>query len=281
MLGHVTRDVLPDRSTIPGGTSLYAALTAYRLGLRVAVVSAPAEMPAHWPAAIELAFHPSPTPPTFENIYTPQGRKQILHTSSQPITLDAIPAEWRDAPVVHLGPILGETPQELVFAFPNSLLGVTPQGWMRRWDEPLPGPIIYEPWRPDQAVLGRIDALVLSIEDVRGDEALAKSYAQHCRLVVVTRGGDGALALRANDAQPITTPGMPVSVIDTVGAGDSFNGGLLAALYERGATSRAALEGLSGDQLVECMRFAATVAGITCSRAGADPPTRAEVMAAL
>ncbi len=100
-------------------------------------------------------------------------------------------------------------------------------------------------------------------------------------LVVVTRGGDGALALRANNPQPLTTPGMRVNVIDTVGAGDSFNGGLLAALYERGATSRAALEALSADELVKCMRFAATVAGITCSRAGADPPTRAEVMAVL
>jgi len=238
MLGHVTRDVLPDRSTIPGGTSLYAALTAYRLGLRVAVVSAPAELPAHWPSAIELAFHPSPTPPTFENIYTPQGRKQILHTSSQPITLDAIPAEWRDAPVVHLGPILGETPQDLVFAFPNSLLGVTPQGWMRRWAEPLPSPIIFEPWRPDPAILKRIDALVLSIEDVRGDEALAKSYAQHCRLVVVTRGSQGATLYAEGVPYHITA--FAAAERDPTGAGDVFAATLFARLRETGNAFEAA-----------------------------------------
>ena len=96
-------------------------------------------------------------------------------------------------------------------------------------------------------------------------------------LVVVTRGGDGALALRAGDEQIYHTPGVPVHVADTIGAGDSFNGGLLAALYERRATSRAALEALPNDQLAACLRFATTVAAITCSRAGADPPRRAEV----
>lgn len=96
-------------------------------------------------------------------------------------------------------------------------------------------------------------------------------------LVVVTLGGDGALALRAGDEQRYHVPGVPVHVVDTVGAGDSFNGGLLAALYERGATTRGALERLDGEQIVACLRFAAAVAAITCSRAGADPPRRAEV----
>ncbi|HEX9373892.1 MAG TPA: ribokinase, partial [Roseiflexaceae bacterium] len=148
LLGHFTRDVLPDRTTVPGGTSLYAALTAHRLGRHVAVVSAPAELPDGWPADIAMVFHPSPTPPTFENRYTAAGREQTLHTASAPITLAAIPPDWHAAPLVHLGPVLGETPEELVFAFPDALIGVTPQGWMRTWDEPLPGPVIYRPWRP-------------------------------------------------------------------------------------------------------------------------------------
>ncbi len=58
-----------------------------------------------------VAFHDSPTPPTFENQYTPQGRHQILHAASEPIALADIPAEWRAAPIVHLGPVLGETPR--------------------------------------------------------------------------------------------------------------------------------------------------------------------------
>lgn len=230
MLGHITRDVLPDRSTTPGGTSLYAALTAHHLGLRAGIVSAPAALPAHWPASIQLAFHDSPTPPTFENIYTPQGRKQILHTASEPITLSAIPAEWRAATVVHLGPVLAETPEALVFAFPHSLLGVTPQGWMRRWDVPLPGPVIYTPWQPAPAVLARIDALVLSIEDVRGDEELPRSYAQHCPLVAVTRGVAGA-TLYLN-GEPYHIPAFAAAERDPTGAGDVFAATLFVRLSE-------------------------------------------------
>src|SRR5262245_61116385 len=167
LLGHFTRDVLPDGTTAPGGTSLYASYTAQRLGRRVAVVSAPAELPPDLPEMIAVAFHASPTPPTFENQYTPEGRHQILHSASKPIALTDIPAEWRAAPIVHLGPVLGETPEPLVHAFPGALLGVTPQGWMRAWGPELPGPVRYRPWQPSADLLRRIDLLVLSIEDVK------------------------------------------------------------------------------------------------------------------
>src|SRR5690349_3090953 len=98
LLGHIARDVLPDRTAVPGGTSLYAALTLQRLDRRVAIVSAPAELPVDWPDAIAVAFHASPTPPTFENQYTPEGRRQVLHAASAPIKLADIPPEWRSAP---------------------------------------------------------------------------------------------------------------------------------------------------------------------------------------
>ena len=225
MLGHFTRDVLPDGTTTPGGTSLYAALTAHRLGRNVGVVSAPAELPAGWPDAIQIVFHPSPAPPTFENRYTPEGREQTLHTASQPITLEVIPETWRTAPLIHLGPVLGETPEQLVDAFPNALLGVTPQGWMRTWNEPLPGPVLYRPWQPTPRVLERIDALVLSIEDVRGDEALVAGYARHCALVALTRGAQGStLFLRG---VPHHIPAFPAIERDPTGAGDVFAAALL------------------------------------------------------
>jgi fructokinase len=108
-------------------------------------------------------------------------------------------------------------------------------------------------------------------------QAAAALLAHGPALVVVTLGGDGALGLRAGEAEPYRTPGVPIAVADTIGAGDSFNGGLLAALYERGATSRAALLALPPEQIVASLRFASAVAAITCSRAGADPPRHAEV----
>ncbi|MDQ2997641.1 MAG: PfkB family carbohydrate kinase [Chloroflexota bacterium] len=253
MLGHFTRDVLPDGTTTPGGTSLYAALTAHCLGKSVGVVSAPAELPTGWPDAIQIVFHASPAPPTFENRYTPEGRQQTLHTASQPITLDVIPESWRTAPLIHLGPVLGETPELLVDAFPHALLGVTPQGWMRTWDEPLPGPVLYRPWQPTPSVLERIDALVLSIEDVRGDEALVAGYARHCALVALTRGAQGStLFLRG---VPHHIPAFPAFERDPTGAGDVFAAALLIRLRE------------TGDPL-DAARFASYVAARSVEGAG-------------
>jgi sugar/nucleoside kinase (ribokinase family) len=263
LLGHFTRDVLPDGTTAPGGTSLYASFAAQRLGRRVAVVSAPAELPPDLLETIAVAFHPSPTPPTFENQYTPQGRRQILHAASEPITLDDIPIEWRAAPIVHLGPVLGETPEELAYAFPNALLGVTPQGWMRAWGPELPGLVAYRPWRPAEALLRRIDALVLSIEDVKGDEALVAGWARHCRLVALTHGANGATLFIAG--QPHHVDAFPAAERDPTGAGDVFAAALLVRLHE------------TGDPL-DAARFAACVAaGSVEGRGASSIPSRAEV----
>jgi len=260
LLGHFTRDVLPDGSTAPGGTAIYASVAASRLGQRVGVVSAPAELPPDLPPTVDVVFHHSPAPPTFENQYTPQGRRQILHSESVPIKLEDIPPDWRAAPIVHLGPVLSETPQQLVGAFPGALLGVTPQGWMRAWGPTLPGPVAYRPWMPDAALLQRIDALVLSIEDVQGDEALATSYARHCRLVALTRSVRGATLFVAG--QPFQIDPFPAVERDPTGAGDVFAAALLVRLHE------------SGDPLAAA-RFAACVAAASVEGRGTSAiPTR-------
>ncbi len=229
LLGHFTRDVLPDGSFTPGGTSLYSALAAHKLGLDVGIVSAPVDLPADWPADIALATTNTSAIPTFENRYTPSGRRQILHSDAPPLRIDDVPDSWRDAPVVHLGPILGETPESLAFAFPDAIMGVTPQGWMREWGPTLPGPIRYRSWQPSPELLGRIDALILSVEDVHGDEDLVRSYARHCRLVALTRGASGS-TLYINGV-PHAIPTIPIIERDPTGAGDVFAAAFLAGLY--------------------------------------------------
>lgn len=261
MLGHFTHDVLPDGSLAPGGTSFYASLTVERLGKQAAVVSAPVTLPEDWPETIALSFRPALSPPTFENRYTPNGREQILHTASGAISLDDIPSEWQSAPVIHLGPILGEIPESFVSAFPNALLGVTPQGWMRSWPAQLPGPISYRVWQPEPALLGQIDALVLSIEDVRGDETLVHGYARYCPLVALTRGALGA-TLFVN-GEPHHIDAFPAEERDPTGAGDVFAAALLVRLQETGDPFAAA-------------RFAACVAARSVEGRGASTvPTRA------
>ena len=94
-------------------------------------------------------------------------------------------------------------------------------------------------------------------------------------MVALTRGGEGALLLRADGRW--TVPPFRVEVVDAVGTGDSFSAGLLAALAERGVTSRDALLALSVGELEATLEFATAVSALTCSRAGANPPRRAEV----
>jgi fructokinase len=96
-------------------------------------------------------------------------------------------------------------------------------------------------------------------------------------LVVVTRGAHGAWAWAAQ--HHVAAAPVPVQVVDTVGAGDTFQAALLTALAERGLLQRQALRGLSADALQAVLAFAAQAAAITCSRRGADLPRRAELPA--
>ena len=102
-------------------------------------------------------------------------------------------------------------------------------------------------------------------------------------LVALTRGSAGVTALRRRDGQVETlhVPGFSVAVADSVGAGDSFSAGLLAALAERAALTREAVATMPVEELTAALRFAAAVAALTCTRPGADPPRRAEVAAFL
>ena len=95
-------------------------------------------------------------------------------------------------------------------------------------------------------------------------------------LVVVTRGTNGALAWhRAVGAVEVGAPG--VDVVDTIGAGDSFQAALLFALHQLGRIERSSLQTIGAADLRRALSFACRCAALTCTRAGADPPRRNEV----
>jgi fructokinase len=99
------------------------------------------------------------------------------------------------------------------------------------------------------------------------------------KLVVMTLGGDGAMALL--DGTRVAVPGRSIGVVDTVGAGDSFHSALLAGLNERGLLTRDRLAQLDVAVLEILLDQAVAAAAITCSRAGANPPTKRELEASL
>lgn len=94
--------------------------------------------------------------------------------------------------------------------------------------------------------------------------------------IVITRGAGGAAVVCSAGVIEVV-PAAPVDVVDTVGAGDTFVGAMLAAFAAHGITDRRALAGLDEHWWHTALTFAVEAAGIACGRVGADPPWRREL----
>ncbi|MCB1341986.1 MAG: carbohydrate kinase [Pseudooceanicola sp.] len=101
--------------------------------------------------------------------------------------------------------------------------------------------------------------------------------AQGAALVVVTKGGEGAVAVH-RDGWQAEAAALTVPVVDTVGAGDTFLAGVMARAWELGVLSRDGLAGVTPEQMRDVLGLAARAAAVTVSRAGANPPWRAELL---
>jgi fructokinase len=138
-------------------------------------------------------------------------------------------------------------------------------------------------WRRQLAwMLPRTDLIKLSTEDLdvlapgHDPEAFAReALAQGVAVVVLTRGGSGAIAWSARCRVSIEAPA--VAVVDTVGAGDTLQAAWLAWLCEHQRMSRYSLGELDAQALEQGLRFAVAAAAVTCSRRGADLPRRGEL----
>ena len=95
------------------------------------------------------------------------------------------------------------------------------------------------------------------------------------RLLVITGGDKGATAHWQGGSLQVEA--VRVDAVDTVGAGDTFNAGLLAALHEAGRLTKERVAALTEDEIRAALSFAARVAAVTVSRAGANPPWRNEL----
>ncbi len=128
------------------------------------------------------------------------------------------------------------------------------------------------------------DIVKLSDEDLHwlqpGPQSLREKaellLRQGLSAVILTRGGEGATGYLA-DGRAVHAPAVRTSVCDTVGAGDTFNAGVLAKLSELGQLTKPALATLRIDTLEQALAFGAKAASVTVSRAGADPPWAGEL----
>ncbi|MER8916533.1 carbohydrate kinase [Mesorhizobium sp. M0761] len=95
------------------------------------------------------------------------------------------------------------------------------------------------------------------------------------KLIAVTHGSEGAVGYSRD--HKVTVMPHKVEVVDTVGAGDTFNAGILASLHEQGLLTKAGIGGLSEDAIRQALALGAKAAAVTVSRAGANPPWRHEI----
>ena len=253
VIGHVAHDLAPEGSRL-GGTAAYSALTARALGVRVGIVTASGPETSLAPLeGIPVVSIESPQSTTFENIYTGHGRIQYLRAQATRIDLNRVPEPWRRAPIIHLGPIANEMDAMLPDGFSPTLLGLTPQGWMRQWDSD--GRVSRGEWGSQDAALARAGAVVISREDVNGDDELIEHMAHQTRVLAVTEGPAGAVLYWNGDRRRFRAPEVPE--VDPTGAGDIF----AAAFFIRLLSTR---------DPWEATRFATLLATCSVTRVGLD-----------
>ena len=217
-IGHITLDLTPEGPRL-GGTAAYAALTARAFGLRAGIVTS--FCPSLALTALQdipIVLLPAAETTTFENKLTPDGRVQVLHSRAEGIDPFCIPETWRSTPLVHLAPVAQEVDISLARLFPESFIGMTPQGWFRRWDSD--GHVSFAEWPEASYALEQASAAVLSTEDVGGDERIIDEMLSSVRLMAVTEGAAGARVYWQGEMRSFLPP--QVEEIDPTGAGDVF-----------------------------------------------------------
>ena len=245
VIGHAVQDLLPDKGPGAwrlGGAAAYASALAQKLGLRTAVLTSAGpeiDLQAAFPG-IEVVNVPSESSTQFRNVYGADRRRQFIPRRAARITPAALPAEWREATIVLLGPVAGEVDAALAACFPASLLGVGAQGWLR---EIAPDTSV-RPVPPDMwdaaPVLSHADALFLSDEDIPPHAAPAtlQRWSEMVPTLAFTRGYNGADVRHAGEWRHIDA--FPARAVDPTGAGDVFATGFLVRFQETGDAWEAA-----------------------------------------
>ena len=265
VIGHLACDKAEDGNHL-GGTAAYSSLTAKALGMRVGLVTAWAgEISLDPLAGIRIFSIPTDKSTIFENVYTPDGRVQILHELAPRLEPGMVPEIWRRSSIIHIGPIAQEVDAPPWSGISPNLLGLTPQGWLRNWNDQ--GLISVCSWKDSTSALKAAGAAVISIEDVDGDEDEIERMSLACRVLAVTEGPAGARLYWHNDLRRFRSPIK--DEVDATGAGDIFASAFFVRLFATRDPWEAA-------------RFATQLAAFSVTRTGLDGiPTQEEIQTCL
>lgn len=230
VIGHITQDVTPAGNLV-GGTVSYSGRVAQALGCQTAVLTSckPDYAGVAELTGLTVEVIPSTHTSTFENIYRENGRTQMLYTPADPIQVQHLPADWVNTAVVHLGPVANEVDPAFMRQFPNSVVGLTPQGWLRRWM--ADGRVYAREWPEAEQYLPLADVVILSEEDLL-DEAMLPRYRQASQLLIMTENVRGCTVFAGGEVRQIPAPA--VTLVEPTGAGDIFAASFLTRYAQNG-----------------------------------------------
>jgi sugar/nucleoside kinase (ribokinase family) len=273
VIGHTVQDLISEdpNDWRLGGAASYAAVTARNLGMRTAVLTAAApDVPLdELMTDIDIAVVPSKRTTQMRNLYGEGPRRQYVPQRAAPLTVDSLPSEWKQTPIVFLAPVIGEVEEAFAPVFHLSLLGIGAQGWLRRAGrENRVRPVMPADFHAHQ-MLRNARALFLSDEDIApGEAAPALTYwSDYVQIIAFTRGHNGAdICVRGNWRH---IDAFPAKMVDPTGAGDVFATAFLIRLWESGDVWKAT-------------RFAACTASFSVEGEGTSAiPMREQVEARL
>ena len=280
----------PEPIAVPGGSPANVALALSRLGLDVELVAwfgqdKHGEMIREHLEASDVKISQGSDGAAF----TPTAEAHLDHTGAATYVFNL---EWdpkapvaipEDAAVVHtgsIGAVLAPGTDAILEAFTRArsqaMTTYDPNARPTLMGDVDSARKIIESFveQSDVVKVSDEDLLWLYPDQAPEDSALAWTNRFNVPLIVVTRGKQGPVAWTATGAKASVIPAK-VKVVDTVGAGDTFMGGLIDALWRRdltGVTARKDLLELSADDLVAIIQDASEVADVVVQRRGANPP---------
>ena len=257
-VGHVARDEFPAAPWRLGGTALYAAVAAARLGRRVALVTrvGPGEREALEQRCrderIELHALSSIVTTTFAFRYDEEGHRHLtLKARAKGISREDVAGRLRVPRAVVYASIAHELSPGLFGGITAPASVLVAQGYLRGWS--ADGTVVPREWTEAKAMLAAVGAAVVSEDDLGGDLALAERWS-HAAPIVVTLAERGARIFEGGRSRDIA--GFHADeVVDQTGAGDAFAAGLALALAD-------------GKPLDEAARYANAVASFAVEGLG-------------
>ncbi|MBX3071141.1 MAG: carbohydrate kinase [Thermomicrobiales bacterium] len=273
VIGHICADLHTEGHVVLGGTALYSALTAARLGWRTAVLTRGIfgrEVHGHMVPSLEpfadeldIIVQEAGSTTMFVNTYNAGRRTQMLPHWAEPIDLRGLPPHWRNAKIIHLGPIAQEIDPRQTGGLTPEFLGATPQGWMRNWPRPGGGRVTTSHLRLPASLVGSLDGIVVSDEEISDCRDTVDAVGSR-RLGAVTMGDNGSRIIYGGTTDYVAA--YKVDVADATGAGDTY-----AASFFIKATDRSV-------SAVKAAQFASAVSALSLTGVGVDGiPTAAQI----